>query len=246
MKKILLLFLISVTNFGLYTDVNTDKAMAKISHDTKTYISADVRAATEEEAYNEAMNKLSARIADYFRTERPDETLPDAIYFSNISSICERMSSKIADNRHRVMLYVRKSDLKLIGGTANALVLSKTGNNSYSPVPTETPEPLTIIKIDTAVTVVNKPLDSTLSTLSQLTTRNEIVEKLQALSKSKYISGAAKFPLSHANNFYVVVLEGDRVVNILHYSNNCYRNIETSDPVDISQYSHCTGYWFTF
>lgn len=242
MKKSLSFLIISLIAFAANADVSTDKLMTKISRDTETYISADVRATTKEEAYNEAINKLSVLIADYFRSERPGDTPPDVTSLSNNSAI-NQMSSKIADNRYRVMLYVRKSDLKSAGGSANSLVLSKPDNDSYSPMPKDTPEPQ--VKTEDGITIRNKPMDPVLSTLSNVTTRDEIVEKLQSLSKSKDISGAAKFPLSHANNFYLVVLDNNRVVSILHYCDNGYQDIKTSEPVDISKYSHCTGYWFT-
>ena len=247
MKRVVFTILTAISMLTASADINTDKAMAKISRDTKTYISVDVRAATEDAAYNEAMQKLSAQIADYFKTERPGETMPDAIYLSNISSIYERMTSKIADNRYRVMLYVKKSNLKPIGGNDNAMVLSKNDNNSYSPVPTEAPkvEPEVIVKTDTVVTIVKTPMNPTLSQIANLKTRKELTETLQNMGKSKLIANAAAFPVASANNFYVVVIANDSVVAILHFDNGTYKDITTSQPVDISRYSHCSGYWFT-
>ena len=247
MKKIAFVILSIICAFTSSADVNTDKAMAKISRDTKTYISADARAATEDVAYNEAMQKLSAQISDYFKIEFPGESMPDAIYLSNISSIYERMTSKIADNRYRVMLYVKKSDLKPIGGNGNALVLSKNDSNGYSPVPTETPEvePEVIVKTDTVVTIVKTPMNPTLSQIANLKTREELTQTLQNLRKSKNISGAAAFPMANAYNYYIAVLRGDRLVEILHFSNGQYKVIISETPVDMLKYTDCTGYWFT-
>ena len=247
MKKITFVILAIISVFTASEDVNTDKAMAKISRDTKTYISVDVRAATEDAAYNEAMQKLSAQISDYFKTEFPGEPMPDAIYLSNISSIYERMTSKIADNRYRVMLYVKKSDLKPMGGNGNALVLSKNDRNGYSPVPTEAPkvEPEVIVKTDTVVTIVKTPMNPTLSQIANLKTRKELTETLQNMGKSKIIANAAAFPVASANNFYVAVIENDRVLTILHFDNGVYKDIETATSIDVNRYSHCSGYWFT-
>ncbi|MDE5822070.1 MAG: hypothetical protein K2H63_06275 [Paramuribaculum sp.] len=249
MKKITFVILAIISVFTASADVNTDKAMAKISRDTKTYISADARAATEDAAYNEAMQKLSAQISDYFKIEFPGESMPDAIYLSNISSIYERMTSKIADNRYRVMLYVKKSDLKPIGGNGNALVLSKNDSNGYSPVPTETPEvePEVIVKTDTIVSVVTitKPMDPTLSQIINLKTRDELTQTLQNLRKSNNITGAAAFPIGNANNFYVAVLADTKVITVLQFKDGEYLDTMTSKPVDVTRYSHCSGYWFT-
>lgn len=247
MKKIAFVILSIICAFTSSADVNTDKAMAKISRDTKTYISADARAAREDAAYNEAMQKLSAQISDYFKIEFPAESMPDAIYLSNISSIYERMTSKIADNRYRVMLYVKKSDLKPIGGNGNALVLSKNESDVYSPVPTEAQKAETeeIVKTDTIVTVVKTPMNPTLSQIANLKTREELTQTLQNLRKSKNISGAAAFPMANANNYYIAVLRGDRLVEILHFSNGQYKEIISETPVDMLKYTDCTGYWFT-
>lgn len=227
-------------------DVNTDKAMAKISRDTKTYISVDVRAATEDAAYNEAMQKLSTQIADYFKTERPGETMPDAIYLSNLSSIYERMTSKIADNRYRVMLYVKKSDLVPMGGNGNAVVLSKSDNNSYAPLATEPqPQPEPIVRTDTVVTVVNTPMNPTLSQIANLRTRDNLAQTLQTLRKSNHISGAAAFPVANAGDFYIAVVDRESVVAVLHFKNGEYTDIIDAKPVDVGRYAHCSGYWLS-
>ncbi|MDE5607963.1 MAG: hypothetical protein K2I64_03415 [Muribaculaceae bacterium] len=245
MKRIIFTLLTIVSVLTAVADVNTDKAMARISRDTKTYISADVRAATEDEAYNEAMQKLSAQITDYFKNERSREAMPDAIYLSNLSSIYERLTSKISDSRYRVMLYVKKSDLKPLGGSDNALVLSKKDDNGYIPVSTEVSHLTPVVKTDTVVTIVKEMLNPTLSQIANLKTRDELAQSLQDLRKSKKISGAAAFPMANANDFYVAVIENDRVAEILHFDKGTYKDIITSQPVDVNRYSHCSGYWFT-
>lgn len=223
-----------------WADVNTDKAMAKIGRDTKTYISADVRAATEKEAYDEAMKSLSAQITDYFKTERAGEEMPDAIYLSNLSSIYERMTSKIADNRYRVMLYVKKSDLMPINNGGNAVLLTKDGGDGYN---AEAAEATAQAPVEADVTLT--PMNPALAQIMELTTREQLTGSLQTMRKSGRVSGAAAFPIGRANDFYVAAIDGDKVVKIIRFVDGQYVDITSGAKVDMSKFANCTGYWFT-
>ena len=241
--KLILILLFSSLLYG-YADVNTDKAMNKISRDTKTYISADVRAASEDAAYEEAMHLLSDKIAEYFKSEYKGETMPDAIYLSQLSSIYERLTSQISGNRYRVMLYVKKADLMPMGGSANAVVLSKNDNNNYEVMPSTAPE-LNVRK-DTVITVVEKPLDPTLSVIVHQKTQGEMKSLLENFRRTHKISGGAAFPIGKVNDFYVAIIDAkENVVAVLHCQEGKYTNVETGKGVDPKQYAQCSAYWFT-
>lgn len=238
MKRLILIFTISFVAAICFADVNTDKAMAKISQDTKNYISADVRAATEDIAYNEAMEKLSAKIADYFKNERSEASLPESIYLPNLSSIYERMTSKISENRYRVMLYVKKSDLIPMDGEANVIILSKDDSDNYTPVTTDNSQSQSV------VTSPKEPLNPTLLQIIQLRKRDDLVQFLQSLRKSGQIDGAAAFPVNSASNFYVAVVNQNEVVKVVHFIDGQYVDLTTAELIDMSAYSLCSGYWF--
>ena len=241
--KFVLILLFSSVLYG-YADINTDKVMNKITRDKKTYISADVRAASEDAAYEEAMRLLSDNIAEYFKSEYKGETTPDAVYLSQLSSIYEKLTSQISNNRYRVVLYVKKADLMPMGGNANAVVLSKNENNSYEVVPSTPPKQ--IVKIDTVITVVEKPLNPTLSVIAHQKTREEIKSTLENFRKSNKILGAAAFPIEHIGDFYIVVTDvKEQVVAVLHCKDGKYMSIGTGKEVDPRQYSQCSAYWFT-
>lgn len=196
-------------------DVATDKSMSKIVRDKDTYISADVRSTTEGDAYEKAKESIVGQMKKYLGYENQDDIPSD----EDLAGMCRQLTSKIADNRYRVVLYAVKSELNQSGSKGVDVVAEDTASDSG--------------------------VKSVLARLCQLTSRDEVVDELQLLGKRKEISGAAKFPISTANNFYIVVLNGDKVAAILHYVGSEYRDVMTSQIVNISEYSHCTGYWFT-
>lgn len=249
MKRILFVLLSFVALASAFADINTDKAMSKIARDRKTYISADARAATEQEAYDMAMSKLTVFVADYLKDVNGKE-LPEAVYLPKLSGIYDRLTNHIADNRYRVMLYVRKSDIKPLSDTSGAIVLSKNEENNYEALPVKpTPEPAdTVVVTDTirVVQVIEKPLDPTLSMIASKRSGKEITSTIQSLGKSGALGGAAKFPIDRANDFYVVVIrKDDAVIAILHYENGQWSHVSSGAPADLSDYSDCKAYWFT-
>ena len=228
--------------FCCYADVNTDKAMSKIARDTKTYIVADSRAATEEEAYNMAFEKLSAQIADFLKTERKDDYGSDAVYLSRMSSIYDRLTSKISDNRYRVMLYVKKSDILPIGNSDNSILLERQSDGNYG------------VSSDTGLgeqtqEVILCPDDvlqeDILSTLMSARGKQQVVDAIQNLRKENKITSAAAFPMSRASDFYIIAISPDGSNAVLHFNGCQFINVATKLSVDISAYSNCTGYWFT-
>lgn len=239
--KYILVILSMMIGMSVRADVNTDKTMADIRRDTKTYISADARASTEDEAYNEAVKRLSAQIVQYFKNERPGEEMPDASYLSGLSSIYERMTSKIDDNRYRVLLYVRKSELMPANNDDNNVLPTK--DRSIIGIPHASEAETQQKSTEAMVTLT--PMNPALTEIMNIPTREQLTNSLQAMRKSGRVSGAAAFPIGHADNFYVAVLDGDRVVRIIRFSEGQYIDISSGAPIDMKKLSNCTGYWFT-
>ena len=228
-----------------FADINTDRTMAKIARDTKNYLSADARATTEEEAYNEALEKLTELVTEYLKSTDTNN-LPDAVYLPQLSGIYDRLSNKIDKNRYRVMLYVKKSDIKPVSNSSGAIVLSKTEDNSYSMLPTTRVEPVVVTDTITIVEVIEKPLDPTLTIIASKRTKDEMTSSIQSLGKSGNISGAAKFPIDKANDFYVAVIGPNNYVTaILHYIDGSWKEIPSGKEININDYSDCSAYWFT-
>ncbi len=247
MKRLFFLLLCAfAVSLSARADVNTDKAMAKIGRDTKTYISADARASTEQEAYDKALESLSAQIADYYKTELK-EPLPNAIYLSNLSSIYDRLTSQITANRYRVMIYVKKDHIKALGDPNSGVILSRDEADGYKVMPTAPSEP--VVRTDTIETVrtVVKTLPPVLTTISQGRSRDEIVkELLPRLKKSNQISAAAIFPMADFGDFYLVVIApNDSAKAILHFDGQGFTNALTGEAADVSQYSDWSAFWFT-
>lgn len=240
MNRLILCLIVNIA-FCCYADVNTDRAMAKIARDTKTYIVADARAATEDEAYNEAFEKLTSQITDFLKTERKEDYGSDAVYLSRISSIYDRLTSKISENRYRVMLYVKKSDILPIGNSDNSVVLERQPDGNYgfaSDVAAEVPSGEADVNFQT----LPEPV---LNSLMSARGKQEIVETIQKLRKENKLSSAAAFPLSQASDFYVVAISPSGSSTILHFDGSHFLNIYTKQIEDMSAYSDCTGYWFT-
>lgn len=245
MKKFLSIIVLGAIALIAHADINTDKAMSKISRDTKNYISAEARATTEDEAYDAALKDLSTQIANYFETEQNGEA-PNAVYLQNLSSIYSRLSSQSSSNRYRVMLYVKKSELKPLEETNMAMVLSKSEKDTYEPIPTTAPEQ--IVKTDTVTTIkrVEVPMNPTLSAIAQAKSKKEVVAMLTSMRKSGQISGAAAFPISSVGKYYLVVLNRqETVIAMLQSKDGVWTNLLDGENVKLSDYSNCSAYWIT-
>ena len=250
MKRIVLFLILCLPmSLDLFADVNTDRAMSKIARDNKTYISADARAATEQEAYDLAMAKLTEAVADYLKETTGSNTMPDAIYLPQMSGIYDRLTNQIGENRYRVMLYVKKADIKPMSNTSGAVVLSKNEDNAYTVLPTTPapqPEPIVVTDTVTIVQVVEKPLDPILSLITSKKTKDEITATIQSLGKAGNLQGAAKFPIDKVNDYYIVVIDKtNNVKAILHCFNGTWTLIPSGEEADLSEYKNCTAYWFT-
>lgn len=226
MRKLFLIFFFSALLASrVMAEDNVDKTMAKISRDTETYVSADARTNSTTEAYNMAVKslceKLTALTGKKFNPNNPPTTM-------------ESLTSKISDDRYRVLVYVRKSDLGLesLPGDRG----SKSNEELY--------EDSRLVVEEDAITDTSIKEKSVLDEIALQGSKDEFIKCMERLRKTDTISGAAAFPIAHADDFYVAVIDGNAVRNILHCINGQFYDL-TSKEVDIHKYAHCTGYWFT-
>lgn len=169
-------------------------------------------------AYKEAMQILSEKISVYYKNEFQCSDIPDAIYIEQLSNHSERLISKVNSNRCRVFLYIKKSDLRPIGSSKNAVVLTKNDSNMYEPVNMEDkaedkPAEPEVNKAQTSVeieqtvspqekqqpeiqqadvTPVKQPLSPVLAKISTLATKEEVQKALTTMKKNGEIVNAAK------------------------------------------------------
>lgn len=248
-RYILLLFLPILTSSLCMADINTEKAISKISRDTRTYLSGEGRAETEQKAYEMALDELLSKISDYYKTEFPSEPMPENVYLSNLSSIFERLTSQVNSNRYRVLVYVRKSEIKALGD-GKGTVLSRRDSDSYEVIPAVPlpAEPIIItdtVTVETVRTVI-KPLHPALSTISNLKTRDEVLVKVPELKHADLIESGATFPVHSLDDFYIIIISpGNEVVTVLHCDGKDYTDVMTGEAVDMSRYRYCSAFWFT-
>lgn len=175
-KQLFLIFLILAVNCGIHADIITERAMSKIARDRRAYISAECRAATEQEAYDKAFADLSRQIASFLKESEGGS--PDAVYLPEVSSMYQRLDSRISDNRYRVFLYVKKADLKPLGNSASAMVLAKTESETYEPVSTSRPDSVVIRDTITQVEVVEVPMAPVISSLTAVKDKDSFIASL--------------------------------------------------------------------
>lgn len=243
MKRFLFAFIALWSVSFTFADALTDKTMSKIRQDIKTYIWAEDRATTEQEAYDNAMRDLSAQIADYMKAQYGET--PDAVYLSDLSSIYQRLSSHRDGSRYHVMLYVKKSDLKPMRNADNAVVLAKNEQNTYEPIPTAKPEPIVVTDTVTVVNVVEKPLNPTVSRIMSCDTKDALSATLTQLRKENKLSGAAVYPLS--NDYYLAIVSpSDHVIAYIHVVDGEWTDLSSGKKVSPYAYKiGFTAYWFT-
>lgn len=243
-RLILLLTIIAFFSVSIHADVLIDKAMSKISHDTRIYISGEYRAATEQEAYDGALELLSSRISQYM--EEKYGGFPDAVYLTEMSSMYQRLETRISENRYRVMLYVKKSDLKPLGNSTNAVVLAKNDDDTYHVIPTNVPQTIIVRDTVTVVDAVEVPIAPPVSVLMQHRTRKSLTSALTKMVEDKHIESAAKFPLSRLSDFYVAIIDSsDQVLLIAHVVDGIWVNLANGTEFDPIDYKDCSAYWFT-
>lgn len=245
MKKYLLsilfiLFAATVVN----ADILTDKAMSKISRDSKTYLYGDYRGATEQEAYDGALSQLSTKIDDYLKSMYGES--PTAVYLPELSSLYHRFDNQIAENRYRVMLYVKKSDIKPMKNADGAIVIAKNDQNVYETIPTSKSEPIVVTDTVEIVTVIEKPINPTVSNLMQHRSKDDITSALTEMVKSHKIREAAKFPIASINDYYLAIINSkNEIVMFVHVLNGDWIDLATGDIIDPNNFSDCSSYWFT-
>lgn len=233
MKRIILIITLAIP-FYCCADIETDRAIAKIIHDSYTYMSADARASTEKAAYDIAAQKMLDALKIYLKEQHINQEI------SEIPEICQQITSKISDSRYRVLLYIKKSDIttnKLKRDPGVIIEIENLSSGEYS---------IKESQENDYPSQENIALENpTLSKIIRLQKREEVVETIKSLHKSRKLTGGATFPVGNANDFYIVVIDGDNVVTTLHYKDGQYIDLEDSKNTDINEYSHCTGYWFT-
>ncbi|MDE7350535.1 MAG: hypothetical protein K2N25_05665 [Muribaculaceae bacterium] len=242
-RFLLLTFLLLGMVSTAYADINTERAMSKIGRDTKTYISSDCRASTEQEAYDNALEDLTRQISSYIAETQKDA--PDAVYLQEVASIYQRLDSRISDNRYRVMLYVKKSDLMPLGNSSNSMMLTKTDDETYEVMDVRKPEPTVVRDTLSHVDPVEIPIHPVLSSLALTADRDAFVASLTEMRKEGKISAAAAFPLSSIDDFYVAVLISDRLTAILNVRNGKWFNAITGNEADPHDYQNASAFWFT-
>lgn len=237
--------LIGFLALNCFADIQSDKAMSIIRRNTDKYISADFRAPTEQEAYEGALREMTEKVRAYLMSKHPQKPAPDAATLRGFSTMYQRISSNIDDNRYRIMLYVEKDKLSANAPATETSTASSTA--SLTDCNTTADVEPTVIKLlpDTAVVETKIQLNPTLRKIANIQTRAELTNQLQTLRKDNTISGAAAFPISKINNFYLAVLEGDTVVAVVQVNNSRYIDLNTGKPVEIESYSNCSAYWFT-
>lgn len=224
-------------------DVNTDRAMSKISRDVHSYLSADCRASTEQEAYDKALELLTEKITSYIQETKKES--PDAVFVPEVASIYQRLDSRISDNRYRVFLYVKKSDLKSLDNSSNAMVIAKTEADSYEIIPTYSQPPQVVTDTVTMVEKVEVPLNPIISNIINNTDYNSLQEALIKMRKEGKVSGAAAFPISSLDDFYIAIVRGTSVTDYIHVKDGRWKDVTSGNDVDPSNYSSSSAYWFT-
>ena len=239
---IVICMLLSVS-CSLRADVNTDRAMSKISRDVQNYISADCRASTEQAAYDKALELLTEKITSYMQEAKKKSS--DAVFVPEVASIYQRLDSRISDNRYRVFLYVKKSDLKSLDNSSNAMVIAKNEADSYEIIPTFSQPQAVVTDTVTIVEKVEVPMNPIILNIINNTDYNSLEEALIKMRKEGKVSAAAAFPIASLDDFYIAIVRGTSVTDYIHVKDGRWKDITTGNEVDPSNYNSCSAYWFT-
>lgn len=231
MRTLISIFMFLAFSAAAFADVETDKAIARISRDGENYLSEEVRAASEQEATAQALSGLRGKVSNFLISIGSDMSLNDA------SRMFETIVSKVSDKRYRVLAYVSKEAL---------------GGAGYVE-PQKVPEPAPSYQSydDDDRDYIEEPhpygnnSSSTLAEIRRQGTFNELRNCLETLRKSNAITGAAAFPVAHADDFYLVIVDDNIVKKIIHVVRGRYLDSETNQEIDMTRYARCTGYWFT-
>lgn len=241
--KYILLALSLMLSIDVFADMDIEKMMSKITRDTKNYISAEARASTEEEAYEKAIKEIADKVTLYYETELKGEPIPDAVYLDQLKNVYQKLTTH--GNRYRVMLYIKKQDLRPMA-TDNVILMSKTDSGSYDVINTQPMADVVVKDTVTVVEVVEKPQHPVVSTLLMQKTKEQLTSRLKELRQDDLISGAAAFPMSNFNDYYIAVINSDNsLCTILHVVNGKCIDMNDNTEVDPLRFKYNTGYWFT-
>lgn len=222
-------------------DTDTNRLMSKIIRDTNNYICADVRGASEDEAYEEALGILAEKITSYYKEKGMG--MPDAVYLSNLSNHSERLISQSGSERCRVVVYVNKKDLFPIGDQSNSVMLSKDDKDQYTVMSTSSKTDGTSAKAEASPKAVLSPA---LSRIAMAKTSKDVQSLLVSMKKENALAGAAAFPVANVSDFYVVLIDrSDTQVALLHCLSGEWTNAVTGEKADMKAYKYCSGYWLT-
>lgn len=235
-------------------DVSVDKQISQIRRDSK-YLWGESRAESEQEARDQALKNLTVKVTEYLNS---NDNMPENVLMSRISSISDCLSTH--SSRWHILVYVKKDDLIAINNNDGVLLTRTQDSNGYqqavaAPIVEETvaeeiieePVPETIVeeKVEEPKVEV-RPMSPTLSMIATTKNKEELQSTLTTLKKQGRVLGAALFPLSKANDYYVCVIDPNgNNIGLLHCLDGQWLNAYTNSPVDISTYVNCNGYWFT-
>lgn len=248
MKRLLSILILAIVFCEAFADTQTEKEMSAIKHSNK-YLYGTAREETEQEAYEEALKMLIDNVSKYLQST--SSNLPETIYLPGVKSMSERLVTYTSSRRVNMLLYVEKSKLLALGHNDGVLISRNNGDTHYSAVDIN-PEPE--IKSDTVVIerrdtitvekIIERPMSPTLSRICSLTSKSEIQPLLVSLKKDNEIKGAAAFPLSNINDFYLVVVDGSgAVVAVLHSVNGKYYDIKKGTVINVDDFAGCSAYW---
>lgn len=225
-------------------DLQTDKLINKISRDTETYISAECRAGTQKEAYENALADLNRQVAAYMRENNGTPTNTSS---SELSNHYQHLDSQISDNRYRVFMYVKKNDLVCFQDSSSNIAFSSKTDDLVGEAITWGQRKAMLSKeegIPRKEAGVSWP--AVISELAGIKEKEKLVAALTLMRKNQKITGAAAFPVADFEDFYLAIINGDRVTHIIHVLNGKWTDAfsgKVLNPADLSSAS--SAYWFT-
>lgn len=226
MKKLSALLVLVFSAFGMFAQSTVDKEMTLIARNP-AYISADVRASTEHDAREDALDKLADLVENYFHGFNTNMSVRE--YINIVKPYFETLSSQTNTNRYRVLAYVKKSDLNL-GGSMGP---HSGGDSSPS-----------------QSSMAQKPgldIPAPVMELAKISNGDLVASRLQQLRKDNQISGAAAFPIGKFGDFYVLLINPlNEVETILYFDGYDWWDVVNGETlVNPSNYKNYKAFWFT-
>lgn len=224
MKKLCVLFVFVFSLFAGFAQMNNDRAIANILRDSN-YLSADVRASSEDEARGEAFTDLYEQVVDYSR--RNNLQVPATI--QDVSGKFQTLTSQISSNRIRVLAYINKADLNGAGASPSAQT------HDYNP------------DVSVSTVAISDDLPTPLRELANISDGTKVASRLQQLRTDGKIKGAAAFPIANFGDFYVILINPlNDVETILHFDGMEWTDVVNSNKkVNPENYKNYKAFWVT-